>query len=148
MKIGFTGSSEGITVAQLQALRLCFALIGDDAEFHHGDCVGADETAHGLALTNGWSVIIHPPKDDRHRAFCEKAVTHWQPKAYLIRNRDIVACSDTLIACPKGPEERRSGTWSTVRYARKKIVKIIIVWPDGTVVQDGGTSVGTNWKGV
>ena len=41
------------------------------------------------------------------------------PKPYLDRNRDIVDACEVLLATPDGPERLRSGTWSTVRYARK-----------------------------
>jgi hypothetical protein len=41
-----------------------------------------------------------------------------------------------LAACPKGPEERRSGTWATVRYARKTGKPVVIFWPDGTVTEE------------
>ena len=42
-------------------------------------------------------------------------------KSYLHRNIDIIKNSSLLIACPvdKNKEELRSGTWSTIRQARK-----------------------------
>lgn len=47
-------------------------------------------------------------------------------------NRDIVAETDELIATPKGfQEERRSGTWATVRYALKARKPVTVIWPDG-----------------
>ena len=47
---------------------------------------------------------------------------------------EIVDESDFLIGTPKGfCEELRSGTWSTIRYARKKGMEITIVYPDGSV---------------
>ena len=60
------------------------------------------------------------------------------PLPYLERNRAIVDACDILIACPKGmQEEQRSGTWATVRYARRRDRPIVIVWPDGTVTREG-----------
>ena len=44
--------------------------------------------------------------------------------------------TDMLVACPKGPEEVRSGTWSTVRFARKRGKRIVIIMPDGTVTEE------------
>ena len=43
------------------------------------------------------------------------------PKPYLKRNEDIVNKCDVLIACPidKNKEILRSGTWATIRKARK-----------------------------
>ncbi len=46
----------------------------------------------------------------------------------LDRNRDIVAAVSILIAAPETDiEEQRSGTWATVRYARKKGIPVVIV---------------------
>lgn len=44
---------------------------------------------------------------------------------YLVRNDRIIFFSDVLFAFPKTPvEQKRSGTWSTVRRARKKGIPI------------------------
>ena len=52
------------------------------------------------------------------------------PAPYLERNKEIVASSNLLIACPVGDkEELRSGTWSTVRFARKICTELVIVYP-------------------
>jgi hypothetical protein len=49
-------------------------------------------------------------------------------KDNLTRNRDIVDTASMLIAAPEGNAERlRSGTWATVRYARKAKKKVIIL---------------------
>lgn len=58
-------------------------------------------------------------------------------KPNLVRNKDIVESTDVLLACPKGPEELRSGTWSTVRLARKQGKRVVIFWPDGSVTEEG-----------
>jgi hypothetical protein len=52
----------------------------------------------------------------------------------LVRNRSVVeaAFGGLLIACPKGPEVWRSGTWATIRYARRRGCVPLIFWPDGT----------------
>lgn len=56
-----------------------------------------------------------------------------EPRPPLERNRDVVDASDVLLACPGGmAEEQRSGTWATIRYARKAGKPVVIVWPDGT----------------
>jgi hypothetical protein len=50
------------------------------------------------------------------------------------RNHDIVDETELLIACPgELAEAVRSGTWATVRYARKLGRPIVIFWPDGSV---------------
>jgi len=127
MKIGFTGTREGMS--DNQKCELLIALKGA-TEFHHGDCVGADEEADGLARTiKGIKIHIHPPEDSKLRAFCyRKGDILWTVETYLNRNAMIVDYTDQLIAAPKSNiEEVRSGTWSTVRYARKKNKPILIL---------------------
>lgn len=111
-------------------------------EFHHGDCVGADAQAHQLVRSlyadpeEGWFVVTHPPTDPKARAWC--GVVEYDgpgdqlfPKPYLERNHAIVDATDCLIACPDGPERERSGTWATVRYARRRGKRVVVIMPDG-----------------
>lgn len=132
-KLGFTGSRNGMTDHQrsiVEAL-LLFMFLG--CEFHHGDCVGADETANVLATKFGLRVVSHPPISDTYRAFCNADEVR-EPKDYLDRNHNIVNETSCLIATPSTMTERqRSGTWATVRYARRINRYIILVLPDGTV---------------
>ncbi len=56
----------------------------------------------------------------------------------MVRDKDIVNPAERMIAAPAGTtEELRSGTWATIRYARKKKVPLSIVWPDGTISYEG-----------
>ena len=50
-------------------------------------------------------------------------------KIYLQRNLDIIKNSNILIACPinKNKEELRSGTWSTIRQAKKQNITVHIL---------------------
>lgn len=99
---------------------------------HHGDCVGRDAHAHRLARQLGMLVEIHPPIYGSLRAYCEADYAN-TPRRFLTRNRDIVDATEALIAAPKGmEEERRSGTWSTVRYARQQGKRVVVVFPDGS----------------
>jgi hypothetical protein len=55
-------------------------------------------------------------------------------KPYLVRNHEIVDDSQVLIAAPKEfTEQLRSGTWATIRYARKIGRTVRIVFPDGSI---------------
>ena len=141
MKLGFTGTRNGLTVKQAEALYEVFKKY-EPTEFRHGDCVGADGEAADLIdiLCNGSCKIwMHPPTIPDHRAFKVNLpnTTILPEKDYLPRDYDIVDGSDRLIACPKGKKELvRSGTWTTVRYARKKKKQITIVYPDGTVKEE------------
>lgn len=134
-RIGFTGTQHGMTEPQFSALLRLFKVEDNDyegrVEFHHGDCIGADEEADAEAWGMNWRVILHPPIENRKRAYCE---SHEERIAlpYLVRNHAIVDETEALYATPHGPEELRSGTWATIRYARKAGKPVHIVWPDGT----------------
>lgn len=130
MKIGYTGTQRGMTSCQVIAV--CELLI--PGEFHHGDCIGGDAQAHKLAQDCGLSIVQHPPLNPSKRAWCKGGVI-LEPKPYLERNQDIVKATEVLIAAPGEDHERlRSGTWSTVRFARKLKRLIWLVLPDGHIV--------------
>lgn len=142
MKVGFTGTADGMTLAQKRALRGVMNSIRM-GEFHHGSCVGADAQAHHLALGR-CEVHVHPSTLRAKTAPC-LGYRMYPPRPPLDRNHDIVDATEMLIATPRGEdEELRSGTWATVRYARKKKRPIILVLPDGRVVGDG-TSPGVKF---
>jgi hypothetical protein len=136
--IGFTGTRDGMTSAQaMRVVHLVDELAATD--FHHGCCVGADAEAHqGIMFANlNVRFHVHPSTLTglRAKVFLREGldVVH-TPKAPLDRNRDIVDAAAVLIAAPKEMTETlRSGTWATVRYARKQRKQVWIVWPDGTV---------------
>lgn len=139
MKAGFTGTREGMTGPQREAFFGWLEQQNYLTEFHHGCCVGADAQAVAdVSLRADVCIVAHPgdlgAMTDAD-SLAASRVAH-KPKANLDRNRDIVDACDVLIAAPKGPEELRSGTWSTVRYARRRAkhhtLRIVIVRPDGT----------------
>lgn len=132
LELGFTGTQAGMSDRQKDLLRRRLLIYGQiyratagNADrrlvLHHGDCIGADVDADAVAREAGWEVEIHPPDDDSKRAFCAQAGdTVRQPLPYLERNHDIVDVTLRLIAAPRqAREEIRSGTWATVRYARR-----------------------------
>lgn len=128
--VGFTGTRRGMTDRQIG--RLSEALITLKSEgfsiFHHGDCIGADEEAHDVAVRLGYTVVVHPPNDSRARAF-KPSSADLPEKPYLARNHDIVDACAVLLAAPvSSVEELRSGTWATVRYSKKTgtIVKLVL----------------------
>lgn len=137
-RIGFTGTREGMTA--LQAAVLSEVLSSASAWFHHGDCVGADDEADGIAKRHRLRIFIHPPADSRLRAFCHGDATA-ETKGFLERNQDIVDATHVLIATPDGfAEVLRSGTWSTIRYARRQRKPHLIIWPDGSVTDCNGAA--------
>lgn len=135
MKIGFTGTKQGMTSHQIAGFYEIIGNIIHISEFHHGDCVGADEQAHNLI--RNCDIIVHPPSNPSKRAFCKGYKFIWEEKDYLDRNHDIVDACDLLVATPCSRYEvTRSGTWATVRYARKRNKRIIIIWPEGDYAKE------------
>lgn len=137
--IGFTGTQNGTTAMQRDAL---FAKLSemehDITTAHHGECIGADTDFHLACLFLRIPIIGHPPINTSKKAFLTGFLFEWEPKEYLDRNKNIVCCSkDLLIACPgEFKEQLRSGTWSTVRFARKTRVPRYIIFPDGSVKEE------------
>lgn len=133
-RIGITGSRLGLTDAQYETARKLLSALSPGSEVHHGDCVGADQQAHDIVRehSSDTQIVGHPPDKPALRAFCEVDVEE-PPKQYLLRDLDIVKSSDTLLAFPHTTFEiRKSGTWATVRMARKHKVPVMIVWPNGS----------------
>lgn len=145
MRIGFTGTRMGMNRPQMDTFHKFVCELPQFTEFHHGACIGADaETTDTVAeIEEGdgprrFAIIAHPCDLSGFRS--SEAIRSSDEvlpeKAPLDRNRDIVDACDLLVACPAGPEERRSGTWSTVRYARKRGKQVVVIWPDGTVTEE------------
>lgn len=134
-KIGFTGTQEGMVNSQKEHFLDVFSwferVYGDRGlEFHQGQCLGADLDALMIVKDVGgvWTVA-HPPLDTRkaHDVECDEVRTS---HPYLVRNHNIVDAVDILLAAPRSTkEELRSGTWATVRYARKTCRPIEMIWP-------------------
>ena len=140
IKVGFTGTRKGMSEKQYKKVKyLLYHKLGLISEFHHGCCRGSDAQAHEIAYENPITIdriIVHPPKSSEYRAIVKiddnKSVILVDEKEYLQRNHDIVNSCDILIATPSGYKEiLRSGTWATIRYARKRNKPIIIIYPNG-----------------
>jgi hypothetical protein len=141
--VGFTGTRAGMTAAQAHTVD---ALLGRLAEGHptralcglHGDCVGADADFDAICKRRSLAVKIRPSSLARMRAGCDSEALA-EPRAPLVRNREIVGDSEILIACPRTREEvRRSGVWATIRAMRRKGGAVYLVAPDGTLAVEGG----------
>ena len=135
--MGFTGSRKGMTRHQRIVIHKYLeelAAVQTEAEFHHGDAVGADAQAAGMAYTLRYRVICHPPKRSTYRAYTELNHVTLPVAEYLDRNRAIVDATSVLLATPDGPERTRSGTWQAIRYARSLGDRyLLVVYPDGQV---------------
>lgn len=140
MKAGFTGCQEMPTFEQIAALSHLLRFLGV-TELHHGDCIGSDAEAHLAATNLDISMCIHPPRSMRKRAFCKGAAYTYPVAEYLVLNKNIVDCTDILIGMPNTTHEKqRSGTWSTLRYAKKRDKPAFVIWPDGDVTKGWGRS--------
>jgi len=133
LKVGVTATREGLAPPQARSLFRFFKHL-KPGELHEGACIGGDEQAWIMAKSLGWHTVAHPgqvPPALRGRVLDRDEIRLERPP--LERNRKIVDETEELVALPKGPEELRSGTWSTVRYARRLGRQITIIWPDGAV---------------
>jgi hypothetical protein len=140
-RVGFTGTSQGMLQMQkdqvreyLNSYRVRFPQ--GWLEFRHGLCIGADEQAAAIAKELGWRVIAHPgfsPRNPDSRLFRSDFAgndTVFSERPFIARDKDIVNATQEMIAAPLTAEEQiRSGTWTTVRYARKKKRKIHFALP-------------------
>lgn len=137
--VGFTGTRAELPREQWNTLSATLADRNLGEQFHSGQCVGADEEAHHLAVAYGYRTHVWPPINRKFRAHYKGDVMH-TAMTYGNRNLAIVQHADILIACPPGAEQDwpRSGTWMTVRIARKLGVPRIIIRQDGSVDRDGG----------
>lgn len=118
--LGFTGSRNGLTPAQKDFILAVINELNPD-EVHHGDCVGADALFHQIvrSIDPKIRIVIHPGNIPKLRAHC-KGDEVLPAKDPLERNRDIVDGCDILLGCPEAKiEVQRSGTWSTIRYAKR-----------------------------
>lgn len=135
-RVGFTGTREGLTAPQEVALRELLGLLQPN-QFHHGDARGADALA--ATICNNMklrpTIICHPPLRSAMRAFTLFNDKSYPKDDYHPRNRNIVHCSDLLVACPQLVRKRqdKGGTWYTIKFAEKQGRSVYAVWPDGTV---------------
>lgn len=137
--VGFTGTRFGMTEAQKEKVALILETPDEPVKAHHGDCIGADSDFHDICSGhyNVKIIVAHPPSNPSKRAW-KKANFVRREKPYLDRNRDIVDEAEIVIATPQGYDEgARSGTWSTIRYARRKRIRLFIVYPNGAVIMEG-----------
>lgn len=105
----------------------------------HGGANGWDLFAH-LEVRQSyrsfrvpWRTEIYPShsvKDSSRLAHDTADILH-APMDPLVRNQVIVTRSKVLVAAVEEPETLRSGTWSTIRYARRSRKRVLIVTPDG-----------------
>lgn len=129
---GFTGTQKGMTEEQRAAVSMIARRLSSNfVGWHHGDCIGSDEESFEIVKVIGFKTYAHRGDNEAKQAKTRSDVIY-DPKPNLERNVDIVKVSNVLVATPAGmKEERRSGTWHTIRQARKAGLDIVIIFPDG-----------------
>jgi hypothetical protein len=145
--VSATGTQDGMTPPQLvsaiQVLR-----DGKPQVLIHGCCIGGDDDWDTAAADLGIDRIGVPA--EHVRSVLESVMRgrtgsrfSYQPSGPagtreppLVRNRKIVKLGQALVAAPKGIETKRSGTWATVRLARRAKKPVIIIWPDGRIEEE------------
>lgn len=142
MIIGFTGTRIGMTHSQYTEVSRQFLEFQPDILLN-GGAVGADEQVICWLVSNRtlmkpkMKVEVYPASDPRERywdRYLNQGLieTIWPVLKPLERNRVIAERCDRLIAAPDSyHEELRSGTWATIRYAKKAEKPVTIVLPNG-----------------
>ena len=137
-RVGVTASRHGLTAEQHRALAKNLRLLRNERGaqfFHHGDCVGGDYEGACLARGMGYRIIGHPPINDELRAFVESDENR-KPAGYLTRDRALVDEVDLLLGCPNTtelpPGPTISGSWYTIKYARRVGTRVAVILPDGS----------------
>jgi hypothetical protein len=140
MRVTFTGTRNGMTPAQLRSAMNVFrdlSAMGQQVILLHGACHGADRQAHPLIPLRE----MYPSNDEQWDWASNNAKE--SDVVYAIdepirRNRRMVDSSDIVVAAPKGihEEHRGSGTWATMRYARRKHRPLYTLWFDGSISFD------------
>lgn len=127
-----TATQEGLWFSQLISLKWVLTT-NAVTEVNHGDCVGGDAEGHLVAHAAGCLTNCYPSTLKHKRAWTAGHAYVHEPLPPLVRNRLMVDRGSMLIATPSGPERLRSGTWATVRYARKLQLPVDVIRPDGLI---------------
>ena len=138
MKIGFTGTREGMSWQQQNEIGHLLESHFDwndelVNQVHHGECIGADSDFHELARLGGWDIWGHPSDLATRNADLAGFTFQFEPSKPIERNHHIVDQTEFMVGAPKGLEYVRSGTWSAIRWARKRQRYIFIVYPNGAI---------------
>lgn len=144
MHLAFTGTKDGVTPSQGFALSNIFHQLRVDGYYtmHNGDCIGSDAfSAHMWKYRNKGNIVLHPPTNPKYRAWIDFADVMMPEGDYIKRDHDMVDLSSILVGTPKCEEYLRSGTWSTIRYARKIGIPRILIYPDGSIVKEEGSGL-------
>lgn len=127
--VGFTGTQKGMSDSQKAQLRDTLERL-EAKIIHHGGCVGADTECDDIVCQMSHIArVVHPSDMPTKRGLWHAGAEVLDAKLPLERNKDIVDACDILLAAPAQRHEiQRSGTWATVRYAKRTDKEVIILW--------------------
>jgi predicted Rossmann fold nucleotide-binding protein DprA/Smf involved in DNA uptake len=128
-----TGVSRALTPAEIEIMRSVVRGLTDVTEFTTGCATGVDTAAHMIAiieLPNIYHRLCVPAAPHNqsivHDERNARVIVEYVPagmsrgESYMLRNDRLVAHADILLAFPETRvEELRSGTWATIRRARR-----------------------------
>jgi hypothetical protein len=126
--VGITGTEKGTSPYQADAVWTLLNFLRPDW-LRHGDCVGVDIQVAEMATYLGIGTIAHPACNipEKYKAH-HKSTIVMPEELPLVRDMDMAKSVSIMIACPEEQKEiLRSGTWATVRYARKARIPRIIM---------------------
>lgn len=125
--LGMTGTRAGVSSDILEFVRQ-FVELNKFEHAIHGGAVGADTQFDLLMKELHVPITVIRP---------QKCIS----REYLRRNREIVDASTVMIALTNifdsDAEPLRSGTFATIRYARKKNKPLVIVYRNGKFKTEG-----------
>jgi predicted Rossmann-fold nucleotide-binding protein len=139
MQIAFTGSRNYQPATDDEKVLTVLYGISRNAFLVTGGCIGVDAAVARIGTQMGFRVHTILPADRSRvdpewRIWCDTFEEMPQGTSYKDRNVRLVVLADSLIAFPSQPEThngpRGSGTWQTVRLARRanKVVTIYPLW--------------------
>lgn len=105
-----------------------------------GLAYGVDTLAIRMARKRGFATLGFAPKGAWHnvnlRSYCDTVIE--VEGDYMTRNDAVVEWCERLVAIPRLPDEvRRSGTWATVRRARR-LKRVVDVLPYSAPAAEAG----------
>lgn len=137
IEVGFTGTRAVLTLAQHTNLVAELKSLRERTDLMvNGCCEGSDRIAWLIWRDLGGRFRYRPGDRDQWlwaRDVCREQDDLFAPTGYMDRNTAI-ARSDVVVATPHEDfEVQRSGTWSTVRRARRANSSLVVLLPCGQV---------------
>jgi len=137
-----TGTRHGGTPYQIASVGWLWSRYGIK-ELHDGDSIGVDEQLYYLGHAFGAHITLHPPTNEKYRAFCglldcvlidPEHTTILPEKGYHARDRDMVDEAEVIVSVQWKPVELDyGGTRYTTDYAREQGKPLALIWPNGHI---------------